>query len=107
MKWEIAVKQRISEVVVRRLKREINQLDEQAGRIPRFCDRIPQPIPLYFGVEEKRLSAAFAEFRAAVKSAIASSRRTEQIARFFAISAKFERRFPPFALGVAAGIKAL
>ncbi|MEH2093397.1 DISARM system SNF2-like helicase DrmD [Nostoc sp.] len=80
-----AVKQRISEVVVRRLKREINQLDEQAGRTPRFCDRIPQPIPLYFGVEEKKLSAAFAEFRAAVKSAIASSKRTEQIAAFFAI----------------------
>lgn len=87
-----AVKQRISEVVIRRLKREINQLDEQAGKTPRFCDRIPEPIPLYFSSLEKRLSIAFSEFRAAIKLAIASlavgiatSRKNEQIAAFFAV----------------------
>lgn len=80
-----AVKQRISEVVVRRLKREINELDECSGRTARFCDRIPEPVPLYFGVEERKLSAAFGEFRAAVKLVIASSRRTEQLAGSFAV----------------------
>ncbi|MFB2738068.1 DISARM system SNF2-like helicase DrmD [Umezakia ovalisporum] len=79
------VKRRISEVVIRRLKREINQLDEQAAQIPRFCDRIPEPIPLYFSPLEKRLSAAFGEFRAGIKSAIAASRKSEQIAAFFAV----------------------
>ena len=80
-----ALKQRISEVVVRRLKRELNQLDEQAGRTPRFGDRIPSPVPLYFGVKEKRLSPAFGEFRAAVKSAIASAIKTDQLAGSFAV----------------------
>jgi hypothetical protein len=70
---------------VRRLKRELNQLDEQAGRAPRFGDRIPEPIPLYFGAKEKRLSAAFGEFRAAVKSAIASAKKTDQLAGSFAV----------------------
>ena len=79
------VKQRILEVVVRRLKREINEQDEREGRPARFCERIPEPVPLYFGVEERRLSAAFGEFRTAVKSAIASSRKTEQIAGSFAV----------------------
>jgi superfamily II DNA or RNA helicase len=80
-----ALKQRISEVVVRRLKRELNQLDEQAGRAPRFGDRIPEPVPLYFGAKEKRLSAAFGEFRAAVKSAIARAKKTDQLAGSFAV----------------------
>lgn len=80
-----AVKQRISEVVVRRLKREINQIDEQAGRAPRFCERIPEPVPLYFSKEEKRLSAAFAEFRAGVKSVVSVSGKREQVAAFFAL----------------------
>lgn len=81
-----AVKQRISEVVVRRLKREINELDEREERTPRFCDRIPEPVPLYFGVNERRLAAAFGEFRAAVKRAIAIySKKTEQLAGSFAV----------------------
>lgn len=80
-----AVKQRISEVVIRRLKREINELDERERRSPRFCDRIPEPVPLYFDTLEKRLSTAFAEFRATVKSLIAASKKTEQLAGSFAI----------------------
>lgn len=79
------VKQRIGEVVVRRLKREINELDESAGNIRRFCDRIPEPVPLYFGILEKRLSRAFSEFRIAVKTLIAATKKTEQLAGSFAI----------------------
>ena len=83
--WTEDLKQRVSEVVVRRLKREINQLDEQAERTPRFCDRIPEPIPLYFSSLEKQLSAAFAEFRVAVKTLILRSKKTDQLAGSFAL----------------------
>lgn len=80
-----AMKQRIEQVVVRRLKREINAIDEQAGQIPRFCERLPRPVPLYFSATERKLSIAFAEFRSAVKQLIAHANRTEQIAGAFAV----------------------
>lgn len=80
-----AQQQRIPEVVIRRLKRDINQQDQQAGRTPRFCDRVTEPVPLYFGREERRLSNAFGEFRKAVKRLIASSPKSEQLAGTFAI----------------------
>lgn len=77
--------QRIPEVVIRRLKRDINQQDQQAGHTPRFCDRVTEPVPLYLGSEERRLSRAFGEFRQAVKQLIASSPKSEQLAGAFAI----------------------
>jgi len=80
-----SMKQRIEQVVVRRLKREINALDEQAGIVPRFCERRPRPLPLYFSPVERKLSTTFAEFRSAVKKLIANSSRIEQIAGGFAI----------------------
>lgn len=80
-----AMKQRIEQVVVRRLKREINVLDEQAGQIPRFCERRPRPVPLYFSSTERKLSIAFAEFRSRVKQLIAHASRTEQLAGAFAV----------------------
>jgi superfamily II DNA or RNA helicase len=79
------MKQRIEQVVVRRLKREINALDEQAGKTPRFCERLPRPVPLYFSPPERQLSIVFADFRAAVKKLIAKSSRKEQIAGAFAV----------------------
>ena len=78
-------KRRIEDVVVRRLKREINELDEEAGRPPRFARRDLVPVPLYFGREERALSEAAANFRSAVKRVIQGSRRTEQLAGSFAI----------------------
>lgn len=80
-----AMRQRIEQVVVRRLKREINALDEQAGQTPRFCERRPRPVPLYFSPVERKLSIAFAEFRSEVKKLIATRSRTEQIAGAFAV----------------------
>jgi superfamily II DNA or RNA helicase len=79
------MQQRIQEVVIRRLKREINALDEQEDRIPRFCRRLTEPIPLYFSRPEKQLSEAFAEFRSAVKHLIATSSKTDQLAGAFAV----------------------
>ncbi len=78
-------RRRVEEVVVRRLKSEINEVDQQAGRKPRFAFRTLSPVPLYFGREERTLSAAVLEFRKAVKSLIASSSKAEQLAGSFAI----------------------
>ena len=78
-------RRRVEEVVVRRLKSEINKVDQEAGRTPRFASRTPSPVPLFFGREERALSAAVLEFRKAVKSLIASSSKAEQLAGSFAI----------------------
>ena len=78
-------RKRVEEVVIRRLKSEINDVDEKAGRPPRFAFRTPSPVPLYFGREERTLSTAVLEFRKAVKSLIASSSKAEQLAGSFAI----------------------
>jgi hypothetical protein len=78
-------KQRISEIVIRRLKREINQFDQENGRIPRFGDRLLEPLPLFFDPKENKLQKAFAEFRQAVKSVIASKSKNDQLAGSFAV----------------------
>lgn len=80
-----SAKRQVGQVVVRRLKREINELDEREGRQPRFAERFIAPVPLYFGQGEKEVSAAFQRFRSAVKSLIAASRRSEQMAGNFAV----------------------
>ena len=79
-------KERIKEVVVRRLKREINDLDDRLNRPRRFADRLPpRPLPLYFQRTERALSAAVEAFRAKVKSLVASASRTEEVAGSFAV----------------------
>jgi superfamily II DNA or RNA helicase len=78
-------RKQVQEVVVRRLKSEINDADQHAGRPPRFAFRSPSPLPLYFGREERILAAAVLEFRKGVKLLIASSSKAEQLAGSFAI----------------------
>jgi superfamily II DNA or RNA helicase len=88
-----AEKERISQVVVRRLKREINESDRQEPgqgnaprRKPRFCERLLEPLPLDFAQRERALSEAFSQFRSEVHSAIATRRsRSEQVAGAFAV----------------------
>lgn len=76
---------RIGEIVIRRLKREINQFDEANGRQSRFGDRLLEPLPLFFDPRENQLSQAFGEFRVAVKRLIAAQTKTEQLAGSFAV----------------------
>lgn len=78
-------RQRIEEVVIRRLKRDINSQDAAAGQTPRFPERYPEPLPLYFGSAEKTLSAAFQEFRRGVRRLTAQGGRREQLAGTFAL----------------------
>ncbi|MBN1204830.1 MAG: DISARM system SNF2-like helicase DrmD [Myxococcaceae bacterium] len=88
-----AEKERIGHVVVRRLKREINESDREeieksndTKRRPRFCERLLEPVPLYPAPRERALSEAFSEFRSEVHSLIAARRsRSEQVAGAFAV----------------------
>jgi len=80
-----AEKERVRQVVVRRLKREINEDDDAAKRPRRFPERHLHGIPLHFRRKEKSLAEVFGTFRSAVKSVIAKSRKAEQLAGSFAV----------------------
>ena len=55
--------ERVSEIVIRRLKSKINEADATAGRTPRFVEREIEPLPLVFGDGEKRLSVGLRAHR--------------------------------------------
>lgn len=77
-----AERQRVSQVVLRRLKREINERSDP----PKFCTRRPpQAVPLHLAPLEAALSAAFSEFRSAVKKLIASGERRRRRSGSFAV----------------------
>ena len=76
-----AARRRVPDVVVRRLKREINA----ASDTPRFGDRFPTPVPVALAAEEQRLARAFRDFRSRLRQLIAQSRRREQLAGNFAV----------------------
>lgn len=78
-------KQRLQQVVVRRLKRDINAQDEAAGRTPRFAERHLEPVPLFFGSGELALMRAFAAWREKARSVISRRARQEQLAGTFAV----------------------
>lgn len=78
-------RKRIEEVVVRRLKREVNALDRSQGRRGRFAERFLEPVRLSFGERERALSAAFLKFRHGVRAAVAAAGRADQLAGTFAI----------------------
>ena len=67
-----AQRNRIQQVVIRRLKREINARTDP----PKFCTRLaPQMLPLRLSPEEAALSAAFSSFRKDMRSLIAEGSR--------------------------------
>ena len=75
-----AQRNRIQQVVIRRLKREINAHTDP----PKFCKRMdPQMLPLRLSHEEAALSAAFSAFRKDMRSLIAKG--TRQRSGSFAI----------------------
>jgi superfamily II DNA or RNA helicase len=76
-----AEKERAEQVVIRRLKREINAHTNP----PRFCERVTASIAVTLSPEERKLAEAFADFRKKVRSLIAKSRRGEQLAGAFAV----------------------
>jgi superfamily II DNA or RNA helicase len=80
-----AERARVQQVLVRRLKRDINEDDDESGRTRRFPERHLDARPLFFGKRERALSLAFGAFRSAVKSAVARSKKSEQLAGSFAV----------------------
>lgn len=87
-KWEPltkAEKDRIDQVLVRRLKRDVNDRDRAAGRTPRFGERELTELPLRFGRGETALMQAFAEFRTRVRKLVASKSKSEERAGVFAV----------------------
>ena len=77
-----AERDRIKHVVIRRLKREINERTDP----PRFCTRNPpQAIMLGLSAQELQLSESFSNFRLAVRKAIASGQSKRRQAGTFAV----------------------
>ena len=74
-----AMRGRVQDVVIRRLKREINAGDSA----PRFCSRRPpQALTLDFGRGEVALSAAFDAFRKAVRRLVVGRRQRVRAGTF-------------------------
>ncbi|MES3036185.1 MAG: DISARM system SNF2-like helicase DrmD [Gemmatimonadota bacterium] len=77
-----AERERVQQIVIRRLKREINERTSP----PRFCHRhAPQALPLNLSSAELRLVEAFAAFRTAIHKTIASSATGRRRAGSFAV----------------------
>jgi hypothetical protein len=77
-----AERQRIRQVVVRRLKREINERSNP----PKFCNRLqPQAIALSFSKSEKRLIAALHSLRTKLRTLIKSEQGRRKVAGTFAL----------------------
>lgn len=52
----------INDVLVRRLKRDINEQDRESGKSPRFAERYPEPLPLFFSRKEMDLAESVNRF---------------------------------------------
>lgn len=77
-----AERERIRQVVIRRLKREVNERTTP----PRFCTRMqPEALVLKFSAGEQALIDAFEAFRRKVRELIAASPRKRRLAGSFAI----------------------
>ncbi len=77
-----AERERVEDVVVRRLKREINARTSP----PKFAERLPPAaLPIDLAPGERALSAAFAAFRTRVRSLVAEGSRGRSLAGNFAL----------------------
>lgn len=70
---------------VRRLKREINELDKQMGNPQRFAERSLSPLHLHFSAAEKQLFESFAEFKKTVYQTMRESSNVERNLGFFVL----------------------
>lgn len=75
-------RQMIGDVLIRRLKSEINVQDKEAGRSPRFATRYLEPLPLYFGKEEKDLAVAVRAFCVGLKKRIVAAPEARSVLNF-------------------------
>lgn len=72
----------IGDVLIRRLKSEINAQDKEAGRALRFANRYLEPLPLYMPRAEKELATAVRTFCAALKQQIIAAPEARMVLNF-------------------------
>lgn len=72
----------VGDVLIRRLKSEINQQDKDAGRVPRFATRHLEPLPLFMLKGEKELAQAVRKFCAELKKHIQAAPEVRSILHF-------------------------
>ncbi len=75
-------RQMIGDVLIRRLKSEINTQDKEAGRPPRFATRYLEPLPLYLPKAEKELATSVRAFCAALKRQIIAAPEARTVLNF-------------------------
>ena len=77
-----AERARVQEVLVRRLKREINERSDRK----RFCERLPpQALLVELGRQEKQLASAFSALRLKVRELVSADSKRRRLAGTFAI----------------------
>ena len=72
----------IGDVLIRRLKSEINEQDKSAGRVPRFAKRHLEPLPLYMSRDEKQLAEAVRRFCDGLKRMIQAAPEVRMVLNF-------------------------
>src|SRR5690606_26068522 len=72
----------IGDVLIRRLKSEINDQDRQAGRVPRFAKRYLEPLPLYMFKPEQELALAVRKFCTQLKGMIRTTPEARMVLNF-------------------------
>jgi len=72
----------IGDVLIRRLKSEINEQDKSAGRVPRFAKRHLEPLPLYMLRAEKDLAQAVRRFCNGLKGMIQAAPEARTVFNF-------------------------
>ena len=75
-------RQMIGDVLIRRLKSEINRQDQEAGRPPRFATRYLEPLPLWLSKAEQNLATAVRAFCAALKDQIKAAPEARTVMNF-------------------------
>lgn len=92
---------RVGEIVIRRLKSEINAAYISLGEPARFSERFVDALPvLRFGSQERALSDAFHDFKKALHKATAQASPSERAAAAFALEVLQKRLLSgPWAFG--------
>jgi superfamily II DNA or RNA helicase len=75
-------RQMIGDVLIRRLKSEINEQDKSAGRVPRFATRHLEPLPLFMLKAEKDLAHAVRRFCTGIKGMIRTAPEARAVLNF-------------------------
>ena len=95
-------RRRVGEIVIRRLKSEVNSCYTAQGQPARFSDRHVAALPaLHFGAHERALQLALRDFRKALKQALRGADHQNHTAATFATEVLQKLNLIAFGTGVA------